>query len=35
MPGGKKGEIQEVIQSGYILGEIVVRPARVVVQSGE
>lgn len=34
-PGGQKGMIHEVIQPGYTLGEIVVRPARVVVQQGE
>jgi molecular chaperone GrpE len=32
---GEKGKIHEVIQPGYVLGEIVVRPARVIVQQGK
>lgn len=32
---GEKGKIHEVIQPGYMLGEIVVRPARVIVTQGK
>jgi molecular chaperone GrpE len=31
---GEKGKIHEVIQPGYLLGEVVVRPARVIVAQG-
>jgi molecular chaperone GrpE len=32
---GEKGKIHEVIQPGYLLGEVVVRPARVIVAQGK
>lgn len=32
---GEKGKIHEIIQPGYMLGEIVVRPARVIVAQGK
>jgi molecular chaperone GrpE len=32
---GEKGKIHQVVQPGYLLGEIVVRPARVIVQQGK
>jgi molecular chaperone GrpE len=32
---GEKGKIHELVQPGYILGEVVVRPARVIVAQGK
>jgi molecular chaperone GrpE (heat shock protein) len=32
---GEKGKIHQVVQPGYLLAEIVVRPARVIVQQGK
>lgn len=34
VPGGEKNKIHEVVGNGYQLGEYVVRPARVIVYSG-
>lgn len=35
VPGGKSGEIAQVLRKGYVMGEYVLRPAQVSVYAGE